>query len=250
MSWFTRNKLAVNQETTSYAILKGMSEILIVDDERAIREGLKNLLTGEGFDVRTARDGDDALKKIAERRPDLVLLDVMMPKANGFCCCEAIRRSDACLPVVFLTAKDADVDMIRGFGLGADDYIQKGTDDAVLLARLTRALERSAQLRNDGVGIPVIRLGGVTVDQNSLVVREQGREIGWLTRTEGDLLKFFHMHRGEFFVLDDLITELRGNGFACEDAMLYMHISRLRRKLGAASEKLVHRRGVGYGLLC
>lgn len=227
-----------------------MAEVLIVDDERTIREGLKRLLADEGLDVRTARDGDEALKKISERRPDLVLLDVMMPKANGFCCCEAIRKTDTCLPIVFLTAKDADVDMIRALGLGADDYIQKGTDDRVLLARLTRALERSAQMRNDGVGIPVIRLGSVTVDMNSLVVRDRGREVGWLTRTEGDLLKFFHAHRGELFVPDDLITELRGNGFGCEDAMLYMHISRLRRKLGPAAEKLVNRRGVGYGLLC
>ena len=84
-----------------------MAEILVVDDERVIREGLKGLLSGEGFAVRTARDGEDALRKISERAPDLVLLDVMMPKMNGFRTCEEIRKTDAALPVIFLTAKDS-----------------------------------------------------------------------------------------------------------------------------------------------
>ena len=83
-----------------------MAEILIVDDERVLRDGIKAILSGEGHAVRTARDGDEALGKIAEKRPDLVLLDVMMPKMNGFRCCEKIRETDGLLPVVFLTAKD------------------------------------------------------------------------------------------------------------------------------------------------
>lgn len=110
-----------------------MSEILIVDDERLIREGLKMTLQGEGYEVRTARDGDEALNKIAERRPDLVLLDVMMPRMNGFRCCEEIRKTDPLLPVIFLTAKDSEADQVRGIGLGGDDYVSKATGDALLL---------------------------------------------------------------------------------------------------------------------
>ena len=87
-----------------------MAEILVVDDERVLRDGIKAVLSGEGFEVRTARDGEEALRKIAEKRPDLVLLDVMMPKMNGFRCCEKIRGTDRILPIIFLTAKDAEAD--------------------------------------------------------------------------------------------------------------------------------------------
>ena len=227
-----------------------MAEILVVDDERVLRDGIKAVLSGEGFEVRMARDGDEALKKIAEKRPDLVLLDVMMPKMNGFRCCEKIRETDGLLPVVFLTAKDAEADQVRGIGLGADDFVSKGASDAVLLARINRALERAkafgeAARRASGT---MIALGCVTVDLKTLAVMEEGREIARLTRTEADILKIFNSQRGALIVPDDIITELRGNGFACEDTMLYMHISNLRKKLGVASGLIVNRRGVGYGL--
>ena len=227
-----------------------MAEILVVDDERVLRDGIKAILSGEGHAVRTARDGDEALRKIAEKRPDLVLLDVMMPKMNGFRCCEKIRETDGLLPVVFLTAKDAEADQVRGIGLGADDFVSKGASDAVLLARINRALERAkafgeAARRASGT---MIALGGITVDLKTLAVMEEGREIARLTRTEADILKIFNSQRGALIVPDDIITELRGNGFACEDTMLYMHISNLRKKLGVASGLIVNRRGVGYGL--
>ena len=227
-----------------------MAEILVVDDERVLRDGIKAILSGEGHAVRTARDGDEALRRIAEKRPDLVLLDVMMPKMNGFRCCEKIRETDGLLPVVFLTAKDAEADQVRGIGLGADDFVSKGASDAVLLARINRALERAkafgeAARRASGT---MIALGGITVDLKTLAVMEEGREIARLTRTEADILKIFNSQRGALIVPDDIITELRGNGFACEDTMLYMHISNLRRKLGAAAGFIITRHGFGYGL--
>lgn len=227
-----------------------MAEILIVDDERVLRDGIKAILSGEGHAVRTARDGDEALGKIAEKRPDLVLLDVMMPKMNGFRCCEKIRETDGLLPVVFLTAKDAEADQVRGIGLGADDFVSKSASDTVLLARINRALERAkvfgeAARRASGT---MIALGAVSVDLKTLAVMEKGREIARLTRSESDILKILNSQRGALIVPDDIITELRGNGFACEDTMLYMHISNLRKKLGAASGFIVNRRGIGYGL--
>ena len=227
-----------------------MAEILVVDDERTLRDGIKAVLSGEGFEVRTARDGNEALKKIAEKRPDLVLLDVMMPKMNGFKCCERIRGADRLLPVVFLTAKDAEADQVRGIGLGADDFVSKSASDAVLLARINRALERASAFgetarRASGT---MIALGGVSVDMKTFVVMEKGREIARLTKTEADILRFLDVHRGELVVQDDIITDLRGNGFACEDTMLYVHICNLRRKLGSAGAVVVNKRGVGYGL--
>ena len=227
-----------------------MAEILIVDDERTIREGLKMTLSSEGFAVRTARDGDDALKKIKEHKPDLVLLDVMMPRMNGFIACESIRKEDKLLPVIFLTAKDSEADQVRGMGLGADDYISKDCGDAMMLARINRALARSSAIGESvrSASGTTIALGAVSVDMKTFSVTEKGEEIARLTRTEADVLKLFNSHRGELIVQDDIITELRGNGFACEDAMLYMHISNLRKKLGSASSMIVNRRGVGYGI--
>ena len=227
-----------------------MAEILVVDDERVLRDGIKAVLSGEGFEVRTARDGDEAIRKIAEKRPDLVLLDVMMPKMNGFRCCEKIRATDRVLPVIFLAAKDAEADQVRGIGLGADDFVSKSASDAVLLARINRALERSSAFGEAArrVSAKTIALGAVSVDMRTFVVMEDGREIARLTRTEADVLKLFDSQRGEMIAPDDIIAELRGKGFACEDTMLYMHISNLRKKLGVAADFIITRHGFGYGL--
>ena len=207
-------------------------------------------LSSEGFAVRTARDGDDALKKIKEHKPDLVLLDVMMPRMNGFIACESIRKEDRLLPVIFLTAKDSEADQVRGIGLGADDYISKDCGSAMLLVRINRALARSNAICESvrSMSTAIISLGTVSVDMKTFVVTENGEEIARLTKTEADILKLFNSHRGELIVSDDIITELRGNGFACEDAMLYMHIHNLRKKLGSASPMVVNKRGVGYRL--
>lgn len=227
-----------------------MAEILVVDDERTIREGLKTVLSGEGFEVRAARDGDDALAKIAERKPDLVLLDVMMPRLNGFRVCEAIRREDNLLPVIFLTAKDSEADQVRGFGLGADDYVSKDAGEAVLLARINRALARA---ENFGAVVAKretepIRLGKVRVDPKSFSVLDPSGEIARLTKTEADILKLLDSERGAFFSVERLISELRGQGFACEDSMLYSHVSHLRRKLGPAGDLISSSRKAGYCL--
>lgn len=235
----------------TYIVYSGMEEILIVDDERVLRESLKKDLEAEGFAVRTARDGAHALKMISEKRPDLVLLDVMMPKMNGFRCCEEIRRTDELLPVIFLTAKDSETDQVRGIGLGADDYISKDSCDALLFACIRRALARASKTREklaEG-SARLVRLGGIVADVKSLGVTEDGREIGWLTKTEADILACLDAHRGETVSFDDIITDLRGNGFACEDAMLYAHMSRLRAKLGKAGDMIATVRGVGYRLI-
>ena len=227
-----------------------MAEILIVDDEKALRDSLKIILLGEGFEVRMARDGDEALEKIAEKRPDLVLLDVMMTRMNGYKCCEKIRETDKLLPVIFLTAKDGETDQVRGISLGADDFVSKSASDSVLLARVNRALARSSAIGESvkSASAATIVLGTVSVDMKTLAVTEKGKEIARLTKTEADILKLLDAQRGELVIQDDIITDLRGNGFACEDTMLYVHICNLRRKLGSASSKIVNKRGVGYGL--
>jgi len=227
-----------------------MAEILLVDDERVLREGLNAQLVGEGFEVRTARDGEEAVAKFAERRPDLVLLDVMMPKMNGFRACEEIRRQDALVPIVFLTAKDSEADQVRGIGLGADDYISKDAGESLLVARIRRALERSAVVAKMAaeVGHARLELGRISVDLESLVVYDGDVGIEHLTKTEAGILKILGSERGRYFSLDELITGLRGGGFACVDSMVYVHVFRLRQKLGAAADMIVQERGTGYCL--
>ena len=221
-----------------------MAEILIVDDERVLRDGLKAMLSGEGHSVRTARDGEDALKKISEGRPDLVLLDVMMPKMNGFKTCEEIRKADRTVPVIFLTAKDSETDQVRGLGLGADDYISKDAGEAVLLARISRALARAELCDATSA---VLELGKAKINLDSLVVT-CGRTRTALTKTEGDILRLLASEPGRYFTKDEIIGGLRGKGFACLDNMLYTHVHNLRSKLGTASVCLICDRHTGYKL--
>lgn len=232
-----------------------MTEILLADDERTFREGLKALLSAEGFSVRTARDGDEVVRKFTERRPDIVVLDVMMPKANGFAACERIRRMDRRVPVVFLTAKDAEADQVRALGLGADDYVSKSAPEALLLARIRRAVERSRELSEaalaaDAVVGDVLRLGRVTVNLSTLEVGGARRAVCSLTKTEADILRILASAHGRHLTTDELIAALRGTGFACEDTMLYVHVANIRRKLGPAAEMLASARGAGYSLRC
>lgn len=226
-----------------------MAEILIVDDERVMREGLRATLVAEGFAVRVARDGADALVKFDEARPDLVLLDVMMPKMNGFVACEEIRKRDRLVPIVFLTAKASEADQVRGMGLGADDYVAKDAAEAVLLARIRRALERASAVGDALVHRQPIRLGSVTVDLDTMKVSGPQGDCDVLTKSELDILRIFASNRGRTFTTDEIIAELRGQGFACEDSLVYSHVSRLRRKLGPSGELLQNVRGLGYRLI-
>ena len=227
-----------------------MAEILVVDDELAVRRGVKALLQGEGYGVRTAKSGADALAVLAERRPDLVLLDVMMPGMNGFRVCEEIRKGDRLLPVVFLTAASSEADQVRAMGLGGDDYIAKSAPPSVLLARVGRALARGADVASSisRRSPDVVRLGRVSVDMRSLAVADGAGASEFLTRTEADILAMLFARRGECVSHDELVEGLRGEGFACEDSMIYSHVSRLRRKLGPAGQLIVSARGAGYRL--
>ena len=225
-----------------------MAEILLADDERAVREGLKAMLVGEGFSVRTARDGADALAKFAEKRPDAVLLDVMMPKMNGFMACRQMRELDSLVPVVFLTAKDSEADQVRGMGLGADDFISKSAGDEVLLARLRRALARADAFAVAGRGGRVLRLGRVRVDIDRRLVEDGGRT-ETLTASEADLLRCLASSPGEPFSADRILSFLRGEGYVGDPSTVRMHVMNLRRKLGPAGAMVANLQNAGYYLV-
>lgn len=225
-----------------------MAEILLVDDERTVREGLRRLLESEGFSVRTARDGVDALEKLSEKRPDAVLLDVMMPRLNGFAACGEIRRIDPLLPVIFLTAKNSEADQVRGMGLGADDYVSKSACEEVLLARLRRALSRAEMISEAGSQGGKLRLGTVEVDlERRRVSLADGQEL--LTASEADILRCLAAERGRPFTADDILSFLRGEGYAGDPATVRVHIMNLRRKLGPAGAMVANLPKGGYYLI-
>jgi len=226
-----------------------MTTVLIVDDEAAMRRTMRVLLEGEGYTVKVARNGDEALAKIAEEKPDLVLLDVMMPGQNGFRVCEAIRKSDKLLPILFLTALEGEAEQVRGFGLGADDYIVKTAGDAEVLARVRRALARAAAYRAARLGVTQLTLGKVTVDFTHRRITDGKGLDERLTGTEADLLRLLASGHGHIFSINEILETLRGEGCCVEETTIRSQICRLKAKLGVAGDLLTNERALGYSLL-
>lgn len=225
-----------------------MAEILIVDDERAIRNAIGAMLKAEGFAVSTARNGDEALEKFSERRPDLVLLDVMMPGKNGIQTCEEMRRADPIVPVIFLSAVPSDATKVRAFGAGADGYFEKSESHDVLLARIRSALKRSEAVAV-GVAQGSVRLGSVTVDVALMRVTDGDGRCEGLTKTEAALFAALNRRRGEYVSNDELFSAIHGPGFAGSPAKIRNHISTLRQKLGSARDMIVNNPNAGYRLV-
>ena len=199
-----------------------MAEVLVVDDERVLRDGIKAVLSCEGFEVRTARDGDEALRKIAEKRPDLVLLDVMMPIMDGYETCREMRRIDRETPIVFLSALESDEDQIAGLRLGANDYVPKAASDALLLARISAAIERA-----------------------DFYSRAEAPTS--MTKTEADIYRLLDSGRGRYFSLREIREAICGEGYRVVDAAVRVHVSNMRKKL-PSGESIRSMRGLGYAL--
>ena len=223
-------------------------EILFVDDDRVMRKAYRLAFEADGLSVREAKNGEEGLAAFREKRPDAVVLDMMMPKMNGLEACKAIRAIDADVPILFLSCLSEDTKKLRAYSSGADDYIEKATDMEIVLAKLRAILRRVAASEQAAASNGLLRLGEVEIDLKGGDVFVGGQVVERLTRTESDILWILSEQRGRSFTRDELIAKLRGTGFACEDAMLYVHVSRLRKKLGRASGYLSCLRDVGYSL--
>ena len=221
------------------------AEVLIAEDEPSARRGFRALFEGEGYVVRTARDGEDALAKFNERRPDAVLLDVMMPKMNGIAACAEIRKSDSLVPILFFTAMPSDVGAVRALGLGADDYIDKAKSPEELLARVAAVLRRASSARPRA---DVLSLGGVTVDFATMTAYGEGVSEE-LTKSESLFLRLLASERGRCFSFDEIFAALRGEGYVGDDNAVRCIAKRLKAKLGRAGELISNARGVGYKLV-
>jgi two-component system response regulator RegX3 len=224
--------------------------ILIVEDEAAIRTGLVDVLVFHGYAVDHAEDGRTGLDKALSGKFDLILLDVMLPEMNGFDVCNRIRALDKTQPIILLTAKSDDDDIIRGLTLGADDYVAKPFSVAQLVLRIQAVLRRSraaAKLDNQ------ITLGGdVVIDTRNLSGR-RGAETLSFTRREVEILQYLQAHCERPVSREELLNKVWGydKNLELETRTVDIHIAKLRRKLEPADEPryLVTVRGAGYRLL-
>ncbi|MEW6510718.1 MAG: response regulator transcription factor [Bacteroidota bacterium] len=220
--------------------------ILVVDDERDIVDLLRYNLGREGYDVVTAYDGQEALRRAADP-PDLVLLDVLMPVMDGFETCKQLKANPrtASVPVLFLTASASEVDEVLGLELGADDYIQKPISPRKLLARVKTALRRSARGGEVSTDLPLIRAGGLEINRSNFTVRIDGKEV-FFPRKEFEVLSLLASHPGRVFTRERLLHAIWGSDVVVVDRTIDVHIRKIREKLGDAAAMIETIKGVGY----
>ncbi|WP_298446589.1 response regulator transcription factor [Gordonia sp. (in: high G+C Gram-positive bacteria)] len=221
--------------------------ILVVDDDRAVRESLRRSLTFNGYTVETAGDGLEALEKVVADRPDLMVLDVMMPRLDGLEVCRRLRSAGDDLPILVLTARDSVSERVSGLDAGADDYLPKPFAMEELLARL-RALSRRTT-RDDDLDSEAISFEDLTLDPVTREVTRGERQIS-LTRTEFALLEMLMSNPRRVLTRSRILEEVWGYDFPTSGNALEVYIGYLRRKTEADGEsRLIHTvRGVGYVL--
>jgi two-component system response regulator MprA len=220
-------------------------KVLVVDDERAVRDSLKRALELEGYDVALATDGNDALQKLDDdAQPDAVILDVLMPGTDGLEVSRTLRRSGNTVPVLMLTARAEVGDRVAGLDAGADDYLTKPFALEELLARLRALLRRTA----DGSG-EVLRFADLELDPGTREVKRDDERIE-LTRTEFSLLELFMLNPRQVLTRSMIFERVWGYDFGYGSNSLDVYIGYLRRKTEAGGKpRLIHTvRGVGYAL--
>src|SRR6185436_17955974 len=222
-----------------------MESILVVEDDAHIALGLSKNLQFEGFNVQVAADGERALEMIVDKQPDLILLDVMLPRMNGFEILREVRRLELEIPVIMLTAKAQEDEKIRGLDLGADDYITKPFSLHELMARVRAVLRRKRRFEKS---IEKESFGSVSVDFGAMTVTVAGVEVK-MTSRELELLKLFLTREGEAIEREEIVRRVWGFDYEGTDRTLDNFVSRLRQKLEsdpAAPRHFLTVRGVGY----
>jgi two-component system alkaline phosphatase synthesis response regulator PhoP len=222
-----------------------MTKILIVEDEPNMVAGLRDNFEYEGYEVLTASDGAEGLGRALKDAPDLVVLDVMMPKMSGLEVCKQLKVKRPCLPVIMLTARGQEVDKVVGLELGADDYVTKPFSIRELLARIKAVLRRA---RVDPTDQERYAFGDVEVNLRTCQVARAGRPIEFSAK-EFDLLKFFLWHSGEALSRERLLDEVWGYNRFPTTRTVDAHIVRLRQKLEPRPEEprfILTIHGIGY----
>ena len=224
--------------------------VLVVDDEPNIRELVQVALKFHGCSVTTAASGKDAIRQAEATKPDLIVLDVMMPDMDGFEVCRRLRAAGNEVPVIFLTARDTSSDTVTGLAIGGDDYVTKPFSVEALAARVRAVLRRAART-SDGVQAAdsdLLRAGDLEVDEARWTVRRAGIPVE-LSPTEFRLLTCLVRHQGRVLTRAQLLENVWGWDYAGESQIVETYVSYLRRKLDPLGPPMIHtQRGVGYSL--
>ena len=222
-------------------------KVLVVDDEKLIVKGIRFSLEQDGMEVDCAYDGEEAFQMAKENEYDMILLDVMLPKMNGFEVCQAIREfSD--MPIVMLTAKGDDMDKILGLEYGADDYITKPFNILEVKARIKAIMRRTAPVKPKTVNESVVEKGDLRLDCDSRRLFVQGQEVN-LTAREFELLELFVKNENKVYSRENLLSLIWGKDYPGDVRTVDVHVRRLREKIESnpSEPKYVHTKwGVGY----
>ncbi|MGX7107191.1 response regulator YycF [Hutsoniella sourekii] len=228
-----------------------MKKILVVDDEKPISDIIAFNLDKEGYEVVKAYDGEEALEQFESEKPDLVILDLMLPKKDGLEVCREIRK-DSALPIIMLTAKDSEIDKVLGLELGADDYVTKPFSNRELIARVKANLRRNALQvdEQEEEGSSDIVIGDLVVHQDAYIASKRGEEIE-LTHREFELLHYLAQHIGQVMNREHLLEVVWGYDYFGDVRTVDVTIRRLREKIEdqpSHPNYIITRRGVGYFL--
>jgi DNA-binding response OmpR family regulator len=221
-----------------------MTTILVVDDERNIVQLVRLYLTNEGFQVESAYDGQEGFDKARKLRPDLVILDLMMPGLDGLEVCRRLRR-ESDVPVIILTARGDDVDKIVGLEIGADDYVTKPFNPRELTARVKAVLRR---YRADARTSPVVEVGDLRIDSARREVSVAGKPVE-LRAKEFELLLAFAQNPGIVLARERLLSEVWGYEYLGDSRTIDVHVTWLREKLSGSTVQIRTVWGVGYKLV-
>ena len=221
------------------------ASILVVDDEREIVRALQHALTAHGYTVLTASSGEEAIQMVTQHRPDLLLLDLLLPGMSGLEVCRQVRATSN-IPIIVLSVKEAERDKVEALDLGADDYVAKPFGMNEVLARVRVALRHAAQASSGTE--PKFQAGPLSVDFARRRVEVDGREVS-LTPTEYDLLKVFITHRGKLLTRQMLVKGVWGAEAYARTHSLHVYVAQLRQKIEPVSERprfIQTVPGVGY----
>jgi DNA-binding response OmpR family regulator len=234
-------EVLVDQQTSVEA-----RRILVVEDEANVAVVVGRYLQREGFDVSLARNGNIALERLNAGGMDLIVLDLMLPGIDGLSIARSLREAGDSTPIIMLTAKTQESDIVLGLGLGADDYMRKPFSPAELVARVHAVLRRKNESTQESG--PVIKAGDLVISNDQRAVRRGGSHLS-LTAKEFDLLHFFASNPGRVYTRNQLLSQVWDYDYPGDSSTVTVHIRRLRAKIEADPEKPRHIKtvwGVGY----
>ena len=228
-----------------------MKKILVVDDYKPISDIVKFNLTKEGYEVFTAFDGEEAVEMVDEVNPDLIILDLMLPKKDGLEVCRDVRKKYD-TPIIMVTAKDSEIDKVLGLELGADDYVTKPFSNRELVARVKANLRRhdNTTSKNEEIQNNELTIGALTIHPDAYVVSKRGETIE-LTHREFELLHYLAKHIGQVMTREHLLQTVWGYDYFGDVRTVDVTVRRLREKIednASHPNWLITRRGVGYYL--